>query len=302
MSYKKRNWSKYNRTLVNRGSLTLWIDPKALKQWKAKRKKKPGKPFKYSELAIQTAATIRYTFKLSLRATEGFLNSLTQLLKLEADVPSYSQVCKRMQKMNLASHFQKEQAVRHLVLDTTGLKVFGEGEWKVKKHGTGYRRRWRKLHLAIDEHTQELVFAKLSTEYVSDTRFIDEIVKSSKKLKRLTMDGAADSSKIYRLLDKQGINLLTPPQSNAVLRKEPWLKKRNERILQILGLGGDKLARTLWAKLCGYSKRATVESAIARWKKLFGASLQSRVAKNQDFETSIKSLIMNKMKKLEFLT
>lgn len=94
----------------------------------SKTQKKPGKPFKYSELAIKTAATIRYTFKLSLRSNEGFLNSLIQLLKLEADVPSYSQVCKRMQKMNLSSHFLKEQTPRHLVLDTTGLKVFGEGD------------------------------------------------------------------------------------------------------------------------------------------------------------------------------
>ena len=162
------------------------------------------------------------------------------------------------------------------MIDATGLKVFGEGEWKVKKHGVGKRRQWRKLHLAVDEKTQEILFVDLTTEHEPDTKYIPEIIKKRKGIKRVLMDGAADSSSLYRLLWEQRIDLLTPPQKNARKRKEPWLQTRNNCLLEILGLGGDKEAKSLWGRLSGYSKRVTVESAIARWKKLFGYHLKSR--------------------------
>lgn len=296
----KRDWSKYNKSLVNRGSITLWVDQKTLKFWKAKnQKRKAGRPFKYSDIAITTAATIRYVFKLSLRSCEGFLRSLLKLLKVTVEVPCYTQICKRMKKIMLPSHFLSDKPVKHIVIDATGLKVFGEGEWKVKKHGAGQRRRWRKLHLAVDEQTQEVLFADLTSEHVHDTKFIPEIAKKRTGIKRILMDGAADSSELYRILWKQGIDLLTPPQKNARKRKEPWLKARTDRLLEILGLGGDKEAKSLWGKLTGYSRRATVESAIARWKKLFGQHLKSRTEERQRLEVSLKSIIMNKMKELE---
>lgn len=298
MSHKKRDWSKYNKSLVNRGSLTLWVDPKTLKLWKAKRSKNVGRPFKYSDVAITTAATIRYALKLTLRTCEGFLRSLFELLKLDHDVPSYTQICKRMKKLVLPSNFFTDKPVRHIVLDATGLKVFGEGEWKVKKHGTSTRRRWCKLHIAVDEQTQDVLFVDLTKEHESDTKCIPEILENRKGMKRLLMDGAADAVWIYQLLWEQGVDLLTPPQKNAKIRDEPWMKARTNRLLEILGLGGDKAAKSLWGKLSGYSKRVTVESAIARWKRLFGPYLLSRSRKNQELEVRLKALIMNKMKNL----
>jgi len=300
MSHKNRDWSKYNKSLVNRGSITFWIDKQSLKAWKAKKQKgKLGRPFKYSDSAITLAATTRYVFKLGLRACEGFLKSLFSLLKVDLDVPCYTQISKRMKQIALPTHLQSGKPVKHIVLDATGLKVFGEGEWKVKKHGPGKRRQWKKLHLAVDEETQEVLFVDLTKEYDSDTKFIPEIVKERKGLKRILMDGAADTFRLYRLLWEQGIDLLTPPQKNARKCNKPWLESRNDRLLEILGLGGDKIARSLWGKLSGYSKRATVESAIARWKKLFGQHLQSRDPENQRLEVILKSQIMNKMKSLE---
>jgi len=201
-----------------------------------------------------------------------------------------------MKLIELPSHLQTGKAVKHIVLDATGLKVFGEGEWKVKKHGVSRRRQWKKLHLAVDENTQEVLFVGLTNEYESDTKYIPEIIKKRKGIKRFLMDGAADSFELYRLFWERGIDLLTPPQKNARKREEVWLQDRNRRLLEIMGFGGDKVAKSLWSKLSGYSKRVTVESAIARWKKLFGPHLNSRTPENQQFEVKLKALIMNKMK------
>jgi len=302
MSHKKRDWSKYNKSLVNRGSITLWLSPEAVKSWKAKKVKgRSGRPFQYSDNAILTATIIRHVFKLSLRACEGFLKSIFHLLKSRLKVPCYTQICKRSKKISLPKHLLKEKKIKHIVVDATGLKVYGEGEWKVKKHGAGKRRQWRKLHLAVDEQSQEIVFADITTEHVHDTTFIPEIINNRKGLNRVVMDGAADSSALYKICWQKGIDLLTPPQKNARLRKDPWLEKRNNRLLEILGLGGDKEAKSLWGRLTGYSKRATVESAIARWKVLFGHHLKGRLIETQETEVFVKSLILNQMKNIEIL-
>jgi len=287
-----RNWSKYNKSLVNRGSLTLWIHKDIDKSWKAKRVKKLGRPFQFSDSAIETALAVRFTFGLSLRSLEGFLGSLFNLLKLPLKVPCYTQICKRMKSLDLPHHFRTKKKIKHIVLDGSGLKMFGEGESKVKKHGAGKRREWRKLHLAVDESTQEVVFAELTGEKTHDTHFIPELF-DRKGLKRLLVDGVADSEKLYKMAFEQGIDLLTPPQRNGRIKKEPWMKQRNNRILEILGLGGDKIAKSIWGKLRGYSKRVTIESAIARWKKLFGQHLRSLSFETQRIEISVKAQILN---------
>ena len=205
MSHKKRDWSKYNKSSINRGSLTFWIDEKALKNWKAKRaRKKKGRPFQSSDLAITAAATIRYAFKLSLRVCEGFLRSLLKLLRVPVKTPSYTQVCRRMKLIDMSAHFLSDKPVAHVVLDATGLKVFGEGEWRVKKHGVGNRRQWRKLHLAVVKRLEEILFADFTNEYEHDTKFIPEIVGKRKGIKRVVMDRAADLSQMYKLLWKEG--------------------------------------------------------------------------------------------------
>lgn len=295
MSHKKRDWSKYNKSLINRGSLTFWIAPEIANSWGAAvQEKRRGRPFTYADTAIETTAIIRYVFNLTLRSCEGFLISLFKLLNLDLSVPSYSQVCKRMKNIELPAHLLKGKAVRHVVMEATGLKVFGEGEWKVKKHGVSQRRGWKKLHLAVDEETQEVLFADLSTEYEADTKFIPEILQNRKGIEKLLMDGAGDNSWLYKLCFEEGVDLLTPPQKNARKHSEPWMRERNNRLLQILGLGGDKIAKSIWGKLSGYSKRVTVESAIARWKRLYGGHLKSRSPANQRFEVRIKAHILNK--------
>ena len=107
---------------------------------------------------------IKFILKLSYRALEGYLRYLFKILDIDLPVPCYTQICKRMKKLKFPKHLLKNKAVRHVVIDATGLKMFGEGEWKVKKHGPGKRREWRKLHLAVDEDTQEILFVDLTKE------------------------------------------------------------------------------------------------------------------------------------------
>ncbi len=298
----RRDWSKYNKSLVNRGDLTFWINEQSLQLWKAKKKKhRKGAPFIYSDMAIQTAMIVKYALKLTYRALEGYLKYLFKILGVDLAVPCYTQICKRMKSLELPRHLLINKAVKHVVIDATGLKVYGEGEWKVKKHGASKRRVWRKMHLAVDEQTQEILFVDLTTEHICDTMFLPEIMKKRRGIKKVLMDGAADAENLYKLAWESEIDLLTPPKKTAIKRPEPWMKKRTNRLLEIRGLGGDAEAKSLWGKLSGYSKRVTVESAIARWKKLFSGHLESREDKRQHVESRLKSLIINNMKKHELL-
>jgi hypothetical protein len=266
MSHKKRDWSKYNNFLINRGSLTFWIHKKALKSWRAKKQKgKKGAPFIFSDTVIETAMTIKFILKLSYRTLEGYLKSLLKILGIDLPVPSYTQICKRMKKLKLPGHLLKNKTVRHVVVDATGLKVYGEGGWKVKKHGAGRRREWRKLHLAVDEETQEILFADLTDDYTSDTKFVPEIMKERCGVKRFLMDGAADVELLYKLAYESGIDLLTPPKKNAKKRSEPWLQDRTKRLLEILNAGpGPALRPCIMASHETPSNKGLLEVIICR--------------------------------------
>jgi hypothetical protein len=150
--YRIRNWSAYNRALINRGRLTLWFDEDAVSAWRnTKPSSGPGAPKTYSDTAIQCALVVKAVFHLSLRATQGLLDSLTQLLSLDLPVPDYSTVSRRQGPLSGAVALGASTRPRHLVVDATGLKVYGAGEWHRRRHRQARRRRWRKLHLGIDE-------------------------------------------------------------------------------------------------------------------------------------------------------
>lgn len=151
-SYRISNWSKYNKSLINRGSITFWFSQESIDKWFAKKDKKHfGRLFVYSDFAIETATTIRFVYNLNLRALEGFVSSLITLLHLPIKAPSYTQVCRRMQKISSPQKLIKSgKRITDIVFDASGLKVYGEGEWKVKIHGKSKRRIWRKIHFGIN--------------------------------------------------------------------------------------------------------------------------------------------------------
>ncbi|TPE62821.1 IS5 family transposase, partial [Shewanella sp. LC2] len=157
--YKTINWKQYNQALINRGSLTFWIDEDAIAQWKAKAEQpRKGRPRVFSDLAITTALMVKRVFSMPLRALQGFINSVFKLADIPLSCPHYTCISKRAKTVKIAFKTKTRGTIEHLAIDSTGLKVYGEGEWKVKKHGTdGKRRVWRKLHIAVDTHSHEII-------------------------------------------------------------------------------------------------------------------------------------------------
>lgn len=292
--HHKRDWSKYNKQLVNRGKINFWVREKVLKNWKAKKQKKNGRPFVYGDLLIQAMCFIRFKFHLSLRETEGFFLSLMALKKSNQKVPCYTQVCRRMKKLKLPKDLINKRDVTDIVLDTTGLKAYGEGEWRAEKYGG--KKSWRKLHLVLDLQSGKLMLAEVSQEHVHDTEYLEKALKkSNRKHGKVLIDGIADSRRCYELSSRYKKHLLTPPKKGAVYRQEPGYEKRNEALKIIRCLGGDELAKSIWAKLTGYNRRVIAESMMARWKKLYGGILRSYCEERKQVEVQIKAIMINEM-------
>jgi len=193
--FKITNWATYNKALINRGSLTFWLDESAIQTWYDEpNTSSRGRPQRYSELAISTVLMLKRVFRLTLRAAQGFIDSIFTLMKLPLRCPDYSCVSRRARSVNIPFKTPTRGEIAHLVIDSTGLKVFGEGEWKVKKHGQEKRRVWRKLHLAVDAGTHEVICADLSLNNVTDAEAFPGLIRQThRKVKVASADGAYDT-------------------------------------------------------------------------------------------------------------
>ncbi len=211
------NWSSYNRALVNRGAVTFWIDNKAVSQWHCDTHHGGrGRGFHFSDTAIETALMIKAVFSLPLHATEGFLNSVFDLMQLPCRSPSYSCLSKRAKTVEVNYKRRSSGAVAHVVVDATGLKIYGEGEWHAYKHGREKRRRWRKLHLAVDSDTHDIIAAQMSLESVGDNQVLPALLNPlRRKVNQVSADGAYDTKDCYQLLAKKNAMATIPPRKNA---------------------------------------------------------------------------------------
>ena len=163
-TYKITNWREYNESLVRRGDITIWFSDDVLNSWEHPNAiTKVGRPFTYSDTAIECLLTIRELFKLPYRQTEGLGRSLAKLLDVDVAIPDFTSLAKRAAKLSVSLNVANKRGRIDIVVDSTGLKVFGEGEWKMRNHGKSKRRTWRKVHLSVDPETQEIV-AEVLTE------------------------------------------------------------------------------------------------------------------------------------------
>lgn len=300
--YRMRNWSEYNKSLIQRGSLTVWLSEDAVKKWLAPKEiGKKGRPELFSDDAILAALMIRFVFHLSLRALQGFLTSLIVLLSAGLPVPSYTQICRRAKTLGQELKKLSRKNITDIVIDSTGLKVYGEGEWKVRQHGHSKRRTWRKVHLAVCPDSHEILLEVLTDNKVADCtvypKFLEVLPKT---VQRTFGDGAYDTEGCYGANLKHGSTPIIPPDRNAVFRKEasPTMEARNNNLLEILGLGGDDRARKLWKKLKEYHRRSLAETAIFRFKRMFGSDLKSRILETQKAESRAKCQALNIMTRL----
>ena len=294
-----RNWGEYNKALKCRGSITFWFDDDSLAQWHTcTLTGKRGRPCLYADTAIQCLLLIKSVFHLDFRKLEGFAESLVELMSLSINIPSYTQICRRQKNLEVNLSHLPRQGSMHVVVDSTGLKIFGEGEWKVRQHGYSKRRTWRKLHLGIDEATGEIVAMELSTNDVSDGEaFSDLLDQIEETVGNVSADGAYDRENCYDAIDARGAQANIPPRRNAVLQKHgnckgpPLIRDENIRAIR-------KKGRKRWKQDVGYHRRSLAETAMFRFKTLFSDRLSNRLFENQIVEAVIKCKAINKMTQL----
>jgi Transposase DDE domain len=289
-----RNWREYNESLVARGSITLWFSDEALRKWYHENGAgKRGRPFTYSDSTIELFLTIRELLRLPYRQTEGFVRGMLALVADNLHVPDFTSAAKRAAKLGLALPVLPRRGHVNVVLDSTGLKVFGEGEWKVRQHGPSKRRTWRKLHLAIDPDTQEIVAEVLTTNAGHDAdQAAALLAEVPGKIKSVTADGGYDQWKVYDAIDHRGAQPKIAPRHNARIKRHantagPRLA-RDEAIRMIRRIG-----RKHWKKSIGYHCRSLVETAVFRLKTTFGPKLKNRTLPNQRTEARLRCKILN---------
>jgi hypothetical protein len=290
---KITNWREYNNALKQRGSLIFWMDEEAIGSWyNTKPSGCRGRSQTYSDTAIATALMIKGVFKLPLRALEGFLNSLFRLLKVDLKSPDYSCISKRAKTVEVNYRQPSQGQAAHLVIDATGLKVFGEGEWKVRKHGAEKRRVWRKLHLAVDAATHQLVSAEVSMDWVHDSEVLPTLLRPlRRKVKAVSADGAYDTRQSYQEVLRKKATPLIPPRKNAGL----W-ELGHPRNNAVKALKKGELES--WKHDNAYHLRSLSETAMYRFKQLLSDKLSLRCYNAQVGEIMAGVSALNKMSRL----
>ena len=294
--YRIRNWPDYDTALVNRGRLTLWLDEQTLRAWRSQeRTGGRGRPRLYTDQAIACALRLGSVYHLPLRATEGLLASLIALAGADVPVPDYSTLSRRRAKMQAAVSPPATAGPLHLVVDATGLKVFGEGEWKVRQHGVSRRRTWRKVHLAVDERTGFIHAAAATPNSVSDGQVLPDLLgQVAGPLSQVSADGAYDRRACYEAIAGRGARAAIPPRRGARIWRHGNSKQerlaRDENLRRIRAVG-----RAKWKRESGYHRRSLAETAVFRLKTLFGPLLRARTEAAQDTETLIRISALNQM-------
>jgi hypothetical protein len=290
-----KNWREYNEGLKRRYDVTVHINPEVLKK-PPKIKWQRGRPREYSQALIEMALVVKAVYRLPYRGLEGFLRSL---LGANERLPNYTTICVRSATVDAVLKVLKRGEKVHLVVDTTGLKVYGEGEWKVRQHGASKRRTWRKLHLGIDEATQDIVAVDLTENSVGDQEHLPELLNKTPqnmRLKQVSADGIYDSHACYETVHERGARLVTPPRKNAVLPRGRPPQNEPPRTQAIRDC--KRRGRTAWKKHHRYHRRSLAETGMYRFKITFGGTLASRSFPRQKTEAILKAKTLNTFRRL----
>lgn len=295
--YRVTNWQDYNKSLVNRGKITIWFSDDLLGNWYYEEESLQGGQYVYSDKCIECLLGLKVVYGLAYRQLQGFAISLVTLMGLDLQIPSYTQICRRSQDLVIDLEVPKSGVPIFIVADSTGLKVYGEGEWKTRKHGISKRRTWRKLHLGVDV-TTGLIHAQVLTENGKgdgDGQQVEDLLEQIESdVDKFGGDGGYDSYDVWVLLKELEIEGIIPPQKNALY----WVDEfdnlldldRNKILEQI-----EQTSRKKWKEKSDYHKRSLSETAMMRVKKIYGSELYSRNLDSQKTEAAIKIKCLNKM-------
>jgi hypothetical protein len=295
------NCAEYDESLRQRGDLTVWISDDALAVWSAPTRTTPGGQPVYSDLAIEMCLTLRMVFKQPLRQTQGLMRSIAKLLGVYITVPHFTTMSRRGNGLSLPPQITSKSATPvHLVVDSTGLKIFGEGEWLEKKHKTKRKRRsWRKLHLGLDLVSGQIVCSDLTTDDIGDPSALPGLLDQiDAPVDLFLADGAYDGEPTVQTLSGRfgsAIKVTIPPPKNAILSHDAAENPsaRDRHIADIAAHG-----RMAWQTSSGYNQRSRGETLMGRWKTVVGPKLRARSFENQKTETKSSVRILNRMTEL----
>lgn len=296
--YKVRNWKEYNQALVDRGKVTFWITEKALEDWQEEKKTgKRGKPKLYSNVAIETAIMLQQVFHLPLRQVEGFLVCILTKMKSDRKAPDYSTLSVRAQTLQIAIRVRPmKNEPLHLVIDSTGAKVYGEGEWKVRQHGWGKHRTWKKLHIGIDESNGDILVGEVTGNEVCDADALPGLID---QVPEITMIGQVSTDGIYdkkicyeKLAERRVLKVAIPPQKNAKIHRHgntdgpPLIRDENIRRIR-------KVGRKQWKQEMNFHRRSLSETGMFRLKTIFSDKVRSRSFAGQRVELLLRCKALN---------
>lgn len=306
-AYNKRDWKTYEKGLVNRGNITIWFSEEAVSGWHPPEsvEKKRGRQQEYTDLSIETALTLRLVFHLPLRQTEGFMTSIISMLKLDLKAPDHTTLSRRGKVVRLSkkpdSKDEPDSEGITVVVDSSGVKVFGEKEWMNYKHGTKQRKVWRKLHICINVNGK-IISSKLTYHTDSDPGEVKSLLEDIDALiDGFIGDGAYDNEDTYKALNSHQqrhhqdnpIKAIIPPNTGFQKARETDDPQRlhNIRIIEDKG-------KTYWQKSMDFWRRSRIENTIYRYKSIFGSKLKARDFQNQITETQIAIQVLNRMASL----
>ncbi|WP_027160336.1 IS5 family transposase [Methylobacter luteus] len=289
--YQVTNWHDYNNGLRRRGDFTIWFTEEAIAGWRPIKTGARGRPREYSDIAIETAGFIRQVFHLPLRQTEGFMNSPARVMNAGITIPDFSSIAKRSIVFPRHILSKAKEAGSIVIVDSTGLKVYGKDEWHQEKHNVPARRTWRRLHLVIVENHNVLA-CELTTPEVGDPTAVPDLLDQIDTPFDIFMgDGAYDGEPVYKaVLAKQShVHVVVPPPRNAVC-SDAGDTQRDQHIQTLAEQG-----RIAWQRKTGYNFRNYVELAMQRYKRIFGNTMKARALPQQKTEAWCSASALNRM-------
>ena len=299
--HKVANWSDYNASLKRRGDIEIWLSQDLIEDWFFEQRvyDGSGSSKQYTDTAIILCHEIRQVYKLPLRQTQGFIDSLFRLIGLAIHCPDYSTLSKRLKALNIKSPRYKKDAkidekIAAIAIDSTGLKRFGRDEWHQERHEVNARRSWRKAHFGIDEN-HIIQAAQLTDRFTTDEEVVgDLLAQINKEVDHFTADGAYDVTSVYAhmLVHSPKSDIAIPPAKNAVMSHRTHAM-RNRNIAEISANG-----RMTWQKERRYGQRNYSELGIQRYKRILGRAMHARIMPNQKQEFMIGCGVLNKMTRL----
>ena len=289
--YRTTNWPEYNASLRRRGSLSVWFDPDMV--WQAEKSGRRGHPETFSDGAIQVCLTLKVLFGLPLRQTVGLVASLLELAGLDWPVPDYSTLCRRQARIAVQIPYRRSGAPLQLLVDSTGVKFRGDGEWQVRKHGPSRRRQWRKVHIAVDTQTGDVRAVEFTSSRQGDSPLLPELlsqIPEDETIAMVTADGAYDTRRCHVAIIERDADAVIPIRRNGRAWKQdcPAAIARNEILRATRHLG-----RALWKRWAGYHVRSRVEARM-NCLKAFGERIMSRDPDRQTAEIQTRIAIMNR--------